>query len=98
ELGGKSPQLVLKDVRGLDTVAQNVANGFLYNAGQVCTAGSRLIVHRAQADELVERVITIAKSRKPGPTWHEDTSLSPIVSERQAKRLETLLSRTLAEG
>jgi aldehyde dehydrogenase (NAD+) len=98
ELGGKSPQLVLKDVRRLDTVAQNVANGFLYNAGQVCTAGSRLIVHRAQADELVERVITIAKSKKPGPTWHEDTSLSPIVCERQAKRLETLLSRTLAEG
>ena len=98
ELGGKSPQLVLKDTRDLGAVAQNVANGFLYNAGQVCTAGSRLIVHRAQVDELIERVIKIAKAKRPGPTWDETRTLSPIVSETQAKRLEALLSRTLAEG
>ncbi|MCL4170457.1 UNVERIFIED_CONTAM: hypothetical protein GTU68_011572, partial [Idotea baltica] len=44
ELGGKSPQLVLKDVTDMDAVATNVANGFLANSGQVCTAGTRLIV------------------------------------------------------
>ena len=98
ELGGKSPQLVLEGVRDLAPVAQHVANGFLANAGQVCTAGSRLIVSRVQADELVARVIAIANARVPGPTWSARTTLSPIVSERQAARIESMLAQTIAEG
>jgi aldehyde dehydrogenase (NAD+) len=98
ELGGKSPQLVLRDVKDLAPVAQNVANGFLYNSGQVCTAGSRLIVHRSMADELVERVGAIAKGKSPGPTWAEETTLPPIVSACQAERLEQFLAETVKGG
>jgi aldehyde dehydrogenase (NAD+) len=98
ELGGKSPQLVLEGVRDLDAVARNVANGFLANAGQVCTAGSRLIVSRAQTDELVGRVIALALERRAGPTWREGNTLPPIVSEKQANRIESMLAQTLAEG
>lgn len=98
ELGGKTPQLVLPDVRDLGPVAAHVAGGFLGNAGQVCTAGSRLIAPRARMDELVERILAIAATKVPGPTWNAATTLPPIVSERQAQRIERLLAETLAAG
>ena len=75
-----------------------IANAFTYNGGQVCTAGTRLIVHRAQADELIDRVAAIVATRRPGPTWDDTSSLSPIVSERQAARAESLLKGTVAAG
>lgn len=98
ELGGKSPQLVLVDVRDLDAVALNVANGFLANAGQVCTAGTRLIVPRMLHDEVIAKVIRIAGERRAGPTWDTSCTLPPIISERQAERIDRMLAETRADG
>lgn len=98
ELGGKSPQLVLKDVTDMDAVATNVANGFLANSGQVCTAGTRLIVPSNKSEDLLERVMKIAAGRKAAPTWKSDCTLPPIISEKQAKRIDDMLAQTLADG
>lgn len=98
ELGGKSPQLVLEDVTDLDAVATNVANGFLANSGQVCTAGTRLIVPGNKSEELLERVMKIAAGRNAAPTWSSDCTLPPIISEKQAKRIDGMLAQTLADG
>ncbi|WP_099554632.1 aldehyde dehydrogenase family protein [Hartmannibacter diazotrophicus] len=98
ELGGKSPQLVLKDVRNLDAVALNVANGFLANAGQVCTAGTRLIVPETLHDDLLERVISIANGRRAGPTWQTGNTMPPIISEKQAQRIDAMLAETVSDG
>lgn len=98
ELGGKTPQLVLKDVKDLTSVASHVANGFLANSGQVCTAGTRLIAPSSSVDELVDKVIAIAKERTAGPTWQTGTTLPPIISEKQAKRIDEMLAQTLADG
>jgi aldehyde dehydrogenase (NAD+) len=98
ELGGKSPQLVLKDVRDLDAVANNIANGFLANSGQVCTAGTRLIVPTDMSDDILDRVMKIAAGRKAAPTWTSDCTLPPIISEKQAKRIDDMLAQTLADG
>jgi len=98
ELGGKSPQLVFNDPPDLGAVAGYVARGFLTNAGQVCTTGSRLIVHRSRADELVDRVIQLCGSMQAGPTWSSSTTLSPIVSAKQAERLDQLVRATIKEG
>ena len=98
ELGGKSPQLVFADAADLDIVAGHVARGFLGNAGQVCTAGSRLIVQKGLLTGCWRRSRSIARPSLPGLTWKEATSFSPIVSARQADRLEELVRRTLAEG
>lgn len=98
ELGGKSPQLVLKDVTDMNAVATNVANGFLANSGQVCTAGTRLIVPSSKSEELLERVMEIAAGRKAAPTWKSDCTLPPIISEKQAKRIDDMLTQTLADG
>lgn len=98
ELGGKSPQLVFADAGDLDAVAGHVARGFLGNAGQVCTSGSRLIVQRGLAEPLLEKVEEHCRAVRAGPTWSEATTFSPIVSARQLGRLDDLVRKTLAEG
>ena len=98
ELGGKSPQLVLADAGDIDVVAGRVAAAFMDNAGQVCTAGSRLIVEDRIADELVERVIARTKAIKAGPTWDEKTTFAPIISRKQLERIDTMVRASLGEG
>jgi aldehyde dehydrogenase (NAD+) len=98
ELGGKSPQLVFDDPGDLDTVAGHVARGFLGNAGQVCTAGSRLIVQRGIADALLDKVEVHCRAVHAGPTWSWATTFSPIVSARQLDRLDGLVRKTIGEG
>jgi aldehyde dehydrogenase (NAD+) len=70
ELGGKSPQLVFADVHSLDRVARSIAGSILYNAGQVCVAGSRLIIQRSIEAELLERMSSCHAAfnpARPGP-------------------------------
>ncbi len=98
ELGGKSPQVVFADARNLDKVAKTVAHSILNNAGQVCVAGSRLIVQRGIEDALLEKVIAQAKAVKPGPTWSESTPYGPIISEPQLQRIDDLVQQTLGSG
>jgi aldehyde dehydrogenase (NAD+) len=98
ELGGKTPQLVMDDTHDLDALAATIAGGFLANAGQVCTAGTRLIAPRHLLDELTERIIGIAKQRVAGPTWDMRASLPPIISEKQAARIDRMLAETVADG
>ena len=62
ELGGKSPNIVFADA-DLDLAAQGVANAIFQNAGQTCSAGSRLLVERKAHDALVERLVARARRR-----------------------------------
>jgi aldehyde dehydrogenase (NAD+) len=98
ELGGKSPQVVFADHGDTDTTAAKVLAGFSDNAGQVCTAGARLIVHRRVAEALLGRIEQGAAALRAGPTWAEATTLAPIINEKQTVRIETLLRRTLDAG
>ncbi|MEW6634482.1 MAG: aldehyde dehydrogenase family protein [Pseudomonadota bacterium] len=98
ELGGKSPQLVLADAGDLDVVASRVSAAFMANAGQVCTAGSRILVEKKIADELVERIVGRTKEIKAGPTWDEATTFAPIISRRQLDRIDGMVRQTVGEG
>jgi aldehyde dehydrogenase (NAD+) len=98
ELGGKSPQLVLADAGDLDVVATRVAAAFMSNAGQVCTAGSRLIVEDKIAGELMDRIIARTKAIKAGPTWDETTTFAPIISRKQLDRIDAMVRQTIQEG
>lgn len=98
ELGGKSPQLVMADAGDLDVVAGRVSAAFMTNAGQVCTAGSRLIVEDKIADELIDRIVGIAKAIKAGPTWDETTTFAPIISRKQLARIDGMVRQTMDEG
>ncbi|MDB5782268.1 aldehyde dehydrogenase family protein [Caballeronia mineralivorans] len=98
ELGGKSPQVVFADASGLDEVARRVATAISSNAGQVCVAGSRLLVERSIAERFVDRIERLFSELRAGPTWRSGTTLPPIISERQAQRIESIVARSVAEG
>jgi aldehyde dehydrogenase (NAD+) len=98
ELGGKSPQIVFADAPRLDDVARRIAGAITGNAGQVCVAGSRLLVERSLAEPLAERIGKIFAELKPGATWAAGTTLSPIISAPQAARIEGIVGRTLEAG
>jgi aldehyde dehydrogenase (NAD+) len=98
ELGGKSPQVVYADAPSLERVADMVAQSVCANGGQVCFAGTRLVVEHSVADQLVDLIAARMKAVVPGATWDEDTTLAPIVSETQAARLEALLAQATGSG
>lgn len=97
ELGGKSPQLVFDDIDAA-RVAETVSRAILTNAGQVCVAGSRLLVQRRIADQLLDRIAGLAARVKAGPTWRAATDFPPIVSAPQAERIAAIVERSVNAG
>lgn len=97
ELGGKSPQLVFADA-DLDKAAAAIAQSILSNAGQACVAGSRLIVEQSVMEPLAEAIIAKMRAVKAGPTWDAATQYSPIISERQRARIDSIVKATLDAG
>jgi aldehyde dehydrogenase (NAD+) len=98
ELGGKSPQMVFADAPDLDKVARMVAGAIAGNAGQVCVAGSRLIVQRQVADRLIDGIAAAFGALRAGHTWDGSTTLSPIISPADAQRIDGMVQRTVQAG
>lgn len=94
ELGGKSPHIVFPDA-DLDTVAGFITKGILQNAGQTCSAGSRLIVHSSIADELYAKLAKKFEATSIG-SGMDDKDLGPLVSTKQQNRVKTFVDE--AEG
>jgi aldehyde dehydrogenase (NAD+) len=86
ELGGKSANVIFEDAN-LDAAAKAAAAGIFFNAGQVCSAGSRVLVQEKVHDEVVERIAARAKSLRMGDTLDRGTSLGPVISEKQMKSI-----------
>ena len=97
ELGGKSPVIVMPDA-DLSLAIPGAANAIFFNAGQVCIAGSRLYVHRAVHDQVVEGIAQYAKGLKIGHGLLPDTQMGPVVSRTHAERIEGFLQRAVGEG
>jgi aldehyde dehydrogenase (NAD+) len=85
ELGGKSPQVVFPDA-DLDAAAPSMAMGITLNTGQICAAGSRVIVHRSIHDEVVERLANHMQKVTVGP-WHQPVAMGPLINEKQHQRV-----------
>lgn len=90
ELGGKSPQIVFPDAN-LDRATESIVKAILQNAGQTCSAGSRLLVHDSIHDALVERVCRLMSSATIGPGL-ADRDLGPLVSRKQQRRVQALVT------
>jgi aldehyde dehydrogenase (NAD+) len=90
ELGGKSPQIVFPDAH-LDQAAEAIARAILQNAGQTCSAGSRLLVHDSIHDALVDMVCQRLQLATIGPGL-EDPDLGPLVSRKQQQRVESMVA------
>ncbi|OAH10942.1 aldehyde dehydrogenase family protein [Streptomyces jeddahensis] len=97
ELGGKSPVVVFRDA-DLDAAAQAVVTGFTGNTGQVCVAGSRLVVDRAVHDEFVARVAELAGDLRVGRPADPGTDLGPLISEAAATRTAEIVEEAAARG
>jgi aldehyde dehydrogenase (NAD+) len=98
ELGGKSPQIVFADTNDLGQAAATVAQAITLNSGQVCVAGSRLLVQDKVADEVVSRIVRAFEAHRIGPTWADDTTMGPIISEKQLGQIDGIVSQAVAAG
>jgi acyl-CoA reductase-like NAD-dependent aldehyde dehydrogenase len=98
ECGGKSPHIVTAECGDLDAAAQAVAWGVFYNQGEVCNAGSRLLVHRSVKDELLERVVKVAAQIQPGDPLDPKTRMGAIVDAGQLDRVLGYIETGKGEG
>jgi len=87
ELGGKSPHIVFEDVEDIEACASAIAWGIFYNAGQTCHGGSRLLVHEAIKDRLLEAVIRVGAALVTGDPMDPKTQVSAIVNKKQHTRV-----------
>jgi betaine-aldehyde dehydrogenase len=97
ELGGKSPNIVFADA-DFDTAVDYALYGIFCNAGQVCSAGSRLLVERPLHDRLVERVAERAQKIRVGDGFDPRTEMGPIVSPIHRERVESYIALGSSEG
>ncbi|WP_298261251.1 aldehyde dehydrogenase family protein [Bradyrhizobium sp.] len=86
ELGGKSANVIFDDAN-LDAAAKAAAAGIFFNAGQVCSAGARVLVQEGAYDEVVERLTARAKALRVGDLLDRNTSLGPVISEKQMRSI-----------
>ncbi len=91
ELGGKAPVIVFDDV-DMDAAMEMIAATGLYNAGQDCTAATRVLAGAKVYDDVVNGLAEQAKGYKMGDTFDPETTLGPLNSKRQRERVEGFLS------
>src|SRR5215216_6133280 len=92
ELGGKAPVVVFDDA-DMETALETIAGTGYYNAGQDCTAATRVLAASKVYDDVVNGLAEQAKGYKMGDLYDEDTNLGPVNSQRQRERVEGFLER-----
>ncbi|MGN1286205.1 MAG: aldehyde dehydrogenase family protein [Bradyrhizobium sp.] len=86
ELGGKSANVIFDDAN-LEAAAKAAAAGIFFNAGQVCSAGSRVLVQENAYDEVVERLVARAEALRIGDPADRATVLGPVISDKQMRSI-----------
>ena len=97
ELGGKSPNVVFADA-DLDAAAHAAGSGIFFNAGQVCSAGSRILVQSSKYAEFVDRLVARAQRIKLGDPFSPETSMGPLISRVQLERVQGHIDRGRRDG
>ena len=96
ELGGKSPQVVFADA-DYDAALPFITRAIIQNAGQTCSAGSRLLVEDRAYDDFVGRVAEKFKALRAGP-WDRDLDCGPLISKQQKERVEGFIAKAEQAG
>jgi aldehyde dehydrogenase (NAD+) len=97
ELGGKSANIIFPGA-DLDAAVKAAASGIFFNSGQVCSAGSRILVHDSIHDEVVERLVARAGSIRLGDPRDKATAMGPVVSAVQMHRVLDYIEIGKREG
>ena len=99
ECGGKSPQIFMADTPDLERAVAAAYNGVFANMGEVCNAGSRILVDRPIYNEFIERFIAEGKDAySPGDPLDPDTSLGPLVTDEAQQRVLSFIESGKSEG
>ncbi|SDL85587.1 gamma-glutamyl-gamma-aminobutyraldehyde dehydrogenase [Franzmannia pantelleriensis] len=98
ECGGKSPNLVFADCKHLDAVAKHAAAAIFHNQGEVCIAGSRLLVENAIREQFVDKVLAAAERMQPGDPLDPSSFMGAIVDETQHRRILDYIRQGVEEG
>jgi acyl-CoA reductase-like NAD-dependent aldehyde dehydrogenase len=96
ELGGKSPQVVLRDAP-LEKAIPTIVRSITLNTGQICAAGSRVVVDQSIRDQVVEALAAGFEKVKVGP-WNEQVDMGPLISAKQEQRVLGYLETGRQEG
>ena len=97
ELGGKSPFVVFQDA-DIEAAAAGAMSAVWSNSGQVCTAGTRTLVHRSVYDAFVDAVVDASKDLRVGSAFDEKTEMGPLISAEQLDVVERYVSLGVEEG
>ena len=97
ELGGKNPQIVFEDA-DLEKAAKGILNGIFTNAGQMCWAGSRLLVESGTKQRLISMLVEGAEGMKIGNGLSPDTAMGPLVADSQRQRVARYVDIGTTEG
>ena len=99
ECGGKSPQIFLADLPDMEAAIESAYGGIYDNQGEVCSAGSRLLVERTIYDEFLERFEAASREAyAPGDPLDPDTSMGPLVTKADQQRVLGMIEAGKAEG
>ncbi|HYC04427.1 MAG TPA: aldehyde dehydrogenase [Azospirillaceae bacterium] len=98
ECGGKTPHIVMKDAADLDRAAAEAAGGIFFNQGEVCNAGSRLLVHESIKDAFIEKVVAYGQKWQPGDPLDPETRMGAMVDVKQTERVMGYIEAGKAEG
>jgi aldehyde dehydrogenase (NAD+)/phenylacetaldehyde dehydrogenase len=97
ELGGKSPNIIFADA-DLLAAARAAAPACFYNQGELCTAGTRLLVEKSVAEEVIAQVVDAAKAMKVGDPEAKGTQIGPLISAEHRDRVVGYIQRAQEEG
>jgi acyl-CoA reductase-like NAD-dependent aldehyde dehydrogenase len=97
ELGGKTPSLVFPDAP-IENVVNGVITGIFYNLGQVCVAGSRLLVHESQHDDLMERIMAKVRGLRQGDPTDANNHLGCLATPSHCETVANWVDRATKEG
>ena len=97
ELGGKSPFIIFEDA-DLDSAVEGLVDGIWFNQGQVCCAGSRLLMQESIADSLIGKIQDRMNTLRIGPPLDKAIDIGAIVARVQLERIQRLVDQGVAEG
>jgi aldehyde dehydrogenase (NAD+) len=97
ELGGKSPFIIFEDA-DLDSAVEGLVDGIWFNQGQVCCAGSRLLMQESIAEPLIAKICDRMNTLRVGPPLDKSIDIGAIIARVQLERIQRLVNQGVAEG
>src|SRR5439155_24788327 len=97
ELGGEAPFIIFEDA-DLDSAVEGLVDGIWFNQGQVCCAGSRLLMQESTAEKLIGKIQDRNNTLRIGPPFDKAIDIGAIVARVQLERIQRLVDQGVAEG